>query len=305
MATVTSELRELGQFFRTRRGELRPERAGLIAHGDTRRRVRGLRREEVAELASISTDYYTRIEQGRLAPSGPVLAALARAMQLDAEQTDYVRALLVQSGRITRSAPRKPAQRTARTVRPQLARLLAQLDHMPALVFGPYLDILAWNDLAAALLTDFAQVPERQRNYVRLVFTDPAVRALYPEWEQVARTSVAVLRMNAADNPGNPALSTLVGDLSIASPEFRQWWAERRVAHQNFGTKLIRHPIAGDLTLDWNSFTQAGTPDQQLVLWSAEPGTPSERNLRLLAQVANGHVTPTTARPAGNTRTRD
>ncbi|MEV0585371.1 helix-turn-helix domain-containing protein [Nonomuraea sp. NPDC050310] len=279
MATTSTALQELGRFLRRRRGELQPHDVGLAPRRGERRRVSGLRREEVAQLAAISADYYTRIEQGRLPPSASVFAALVRVLRLDEEQSDYLRRLLAR----TASPPPAPARDRRRgrgqSVRPQLTRLLGQLDRVPALVFGRHLDILAWNDLAAALLIDFAHIAERDRNYVRLVFTDPTMRARYPEWEQVARTCVAVLRMNAADNPADPALSRLVGDLSIASADFRRWWAERRVAHQNFGTKLVRHPVVGDMVLDWDSFQQVGNPDQQLIIWSAEPGTEAEGRL--------------------------
>ncbi|WP_409464878.1 helix-turn-helix domain-containing protein [Amycolatopsis sp. GA6-003] len=281
MADATAELRELGQFFQHRRAELQPHEVGLDVPAAQRRRVPGLRRDEVAQLVSISTDYYTRIEQGRLAPSEPVLDALERNLRLDDEQRDYVRTLLART-----SAQPAPARRK-RAVRPQLERLLGQLDRVPALVFGRYLDILAWNDLAAALLLDFSEIPERDRNYVRLVFTNPEMRARYPEWEQVARTCVAVLRMNAAGNPTDPALSRLVGDLSLTSPDFGRWWAERRVAHQNFGTKTVAHPEVGEMSLDWDSFQQAGNVDQQLVIWSAEPESESaERLARLRESVA-------------------
>lgn len=281
MAGASTELRELGQFFQHRRAELQPHQVGLTVPASERRRVAGLRREEVAQLVSISTDYYTRIEQGRLAPSEPVLAALERNLRLDDEQRDYVRTLLTRSDG---QPPREPARRR-RAIRPQIERLLGQLDNVPALVFSRYLDILAWNDLAAALLVDFGKIPEKDRNYIRLVFTNPEMRARYPEWEQVARTCVAVLRMNAAGNPTDPALSRLVGDLSLYSPDFGRWWAERRVAHQNFGTKIVAHPEAGEMSLDWDSFQQAGNEDQQLVIWSAEPGSEAATRLDRLKEL--------------------
>lgn len=279
MSTTSTALQELGRFLRSRRSELQPHEVGLAPRSGERRRVSGLRREEVAQLVAISADYYTRIEQGRLPPSASVFAALVRALRLDEEQSDYLRKLLARAGTPPTAQARDRKRGRGQSVRPQLTRLLGQLDRVPALVFGRHLDILAWNDLAAALLIDFAEIAERDRNYVRLVFTDPAMRARYPEWEQVARTCVAVLRMNAADSPTDPALSRLVGDLSIASADFRRWWAERRVAHQNFGTKLVRHPDVGDMTLDWDSFQQVGNLDQQLIIWSAEPGTDAEQRL--------------------------
>ena len=278
-------LRELGEFLKLRRGRLTPAQVGLPDRGHTQRRVEGLRREEVAELVAISTDYYMRIEQGRLAPSPPVLASLARALRLDADQTEYVEGLVGQAARTrTRGVTRRRAPRPK--VHPHLARLMGQLADTPALVFGPRLDILAWNDLAASLLGDFALVPERERNYVRMVFTEPAMREVYPDWEDVARTCVEVLRMEAGTNPTDPALSELVGELSIADADFRTWWAEHRVAHQDFGSKRIAHPLVGELTLDWDTFRYAGAPEQQLVLWSAEEGTSSARQLRELARLS-------------------
>ncbi|MEV0336581.1 helix-turn-helix transcriptional regulator [Nocardia sp. NPDC050717] len=275
MTERAPHLRELGGFLKARRAELSPEDVGLSVHSAAARRVAGLRREEVADLAAISHDYYTRIEQGRLAPSEPVLDALVRVLRLDDAQRDYAENLV-------RRADRRPAKRGQKSVRPQLQRLLDQLTETPALVFGRYLDILAWNHLAAALITDFGQMPPRQRNYVRMVFTDPAMRTLYADWESVARTCVAILRMDAAANPTDPQLTALVGELSIADEQFRQWWAARNVARQEFGSKTLNHPDVGEMTLNWDTFSSSGDSEQHLVLWSAEPGTTSHEKLRIL-----------------------
>lgn len=279
--TGSAHLRELGAFLRHRRGELTPAQVGLPERAHTQRRVRGLRREEVAELATISTDYYVRIEQGRLAPSPQVLESLARELRLDADQRTYVEGLVDQAAR---AGHRKTPRRSPRPkVHPHLTRLLGQLTGTPAIVFGPRLDILAWNALAAQLLCDFSAVPEPERNYVRMVFTDPVMRDIYPDWEDVARTCVEVLRMEAGTNPTDPALTALVGELAVADQQFRVWWAEHRVAHQDFGSKRITHSRVGELTLDWDTFRYAGAPEQQLVLWSAEPGTPDAERLADLA----------------------
>ncbi|MEU4596004.1 helix-turn-helix transcriptional regulator [Nocardia sp. NPDC023988] len=275
MTERAPHLRELGGFLKARRAELSPEEVGLSVHSAAARRVAGLRREEVADLAAISHDYYTRIEQGRLAPSEPVLDALVRVLRLDDAQRDYAENLV-------RRSARRPAKRGQKTVRPQLQRLLDQLTETPALVFGRYLDILAWNHLAAALITDFGHMTPRQRNYVRMVFTDPAMRTLYDDWESVARTCVAILRMDAAANPTDPQLTALVGELSIADEQFRQWWAARNVARQEFGSKTLNHPDVGEMTLNWDTFSSSGDSEQQLVLWSAEPGTTSHEKLRIL-----------------------
>ncbi|MFI9412401.1 helix-turn-helix transcriptional regulator [Nocardia gamkensis] len=275
MTERAPHLRELGGFLKARRAELSPENVGLSVHSTVARRVAGLRREEVADLAAISHDYYTRIEQGRLAPSEPVLDALVRVLRLDDAQRDYAENLV-------RRSDRRPAKRGQKSVRPQLQRLLDQLTETPALVFGRYLDILAWNHLAAVLITDFGQMTPRQRNYVRMVFTDPAMRTLYDDWESVARTCVAILRMDAAANPTDPQLTALVGELSIADEQFRQWWAARNVARQEFGSKTLHHPDVGEMTLNWDTFSSSGDSEQQLVLWSAEPGTTSHEKLRIL-----------------------
>jgi transcriptional regulator with XRE-family HTH domain len=283
--TGSAHLRELGEFLKHRRGELTPAQVGLPEHAHTQRRVRGLRREEVAELAAISTDYYVRIEQGRLAPSPPVLESLARELRLDHDQRAYVEGLVTQAARTGRAGHRKTPRRPPRPhVHPHLTRLLGQLTGTPAIVFGPRLDILAWNPLAAKLLCDFAAVPESERNYIRMVFTDPVMRDVYPDWEDVARTCVEVLRMEAGTNPTDPALTALVGELAVADQQFRAWWAEHRVAHQDFGSKRITHSTVGELTLDWDTFRYAGAPEQQLVLWSAEPGTSDAERLAALAR---------------------
>jgi hypothetical protein len=147
--------------------------------------------------------------------------------------------------------------------------------------------------LAAALFTDFAALPREQRNVVRLVFCDTAVRAMYTDWAHVARACVAQLRMEAARDPRNPRLMMLVGELSVQDRDFRRWWADHRVAERTAGTKTLRHPVAGELALDWSTLTDAADPDQQLIALTAAPGTSAHDGLRLLASWA---AEPTTAR---------
>ena len=270
-------LSELGNFLKVRRGELSPGDVDLPDNG-SRRRVPGLRREEVAQLASISTEYYTRIEQGRLHASGPVLIDLARVLRLDDDQRDY---MLELAGK----ERAKPRRRSTQQVRPQLRRLLDHTD-APALITGRRMDVLAWNALAAALFTDFAQIPAKDRNYVRIVFTDPAYRTLYDDWEGVARICVSFLHMEVARHPDDPKLAALVGELSVQDSQFRQWWADHDVAQRSSGTKRYHHPLVGDLTLDWDTFTCPTDPDQQIVFHSAEPGSRSDDGLRILASWA-------------------
>ncbi|WP_326686923.1 MULTISPECIES: helix-turn-helix domain-containing protein [unclassified Streptomyces] len=265
---------ELGDFLKARRRELSPAAAGLPDDG--RRRVSGLRREEVALLASVSPDYYARLEQGRRRASEPVLEALARVLRLSEDERAYLFGL---SGKDAGRPRRRPAQR----VRPQLRQLLDDLTNTPALVLGRCTDILAWNPPATALFTDFALLPAEQRNFVRLVFCEPAVRALYADWNYMARACVAQLRMEAAHDPANPRLTALVGELSVRDADFRRWWGDHRVAMRTAGTKAMRHPVVGELALEWSTLTDAADPDQQLIALTAAPGTSSHDGLRLLA----------------------
>ncbi|WP_405444718.1 helix-turn-helix transcriptional regulator [Streptomyces erythrochromogenes] len=165
------------------------------------------------------------------------------------------------------------------------------------------MDILAWNPLAAALLTDFSQLTDKQRNYARLVFSDSEMRRRYANWEKVAPDCVAFLRMEDARHPDDPSLTELVGELSIKDPHFRQWWAAHNVAAQTTGVKTLRHPLVGELTLDWETLAVAADPDQQLVVWTAAPGTPSHDSLDFLASWATTHP-PTTTDNAPGTDTQ-
>jgi transcriptional regulator with XRE-family HTH domain len=267
---------ELGAFLRARRAQLSPRDCGLPETGG-HRKVAGLRREEVAQIAAISVDYYTRLEQGRVRASASVLATLSRALRLDEDQQAYLYEIAGKTG----AAPRR--RRAAQPVRPALRRLLGQLTQTPAVVLGRRMDILAWNPMAAALYTDFGSVPAARRNYVRLLFTDPGLRAMHADWAHDARDAVAALRMEAADDPGDPDLARLVGELSVQDPDFRTWWAERRVNRASYGTKHYRHPAVGDLTLDCDTWASPDGCGQRLMVLTAEPGTPSHDALQILA----------------------
>ncbi|GAQ54709.1 helix-turn-helix domain-containing protein [Streptomyces acidiscabies] len=278
--TTSARRDELGAFLKARRAELSPGAVGLPETGG-RRRVHGLRREEVAVLAAISTDYYTRLEQGRMQASAPVLDTLGRVLNLDDDQRAY---LLELAGRPAACPPR----RTAQKAQPRLRRLLADLGTTPGIVLGRRMDILAWNPLAAALIIDFSKVPEKHRNYIRLLFTEPAMRELYADWENVAHACVAQLRREAARDAGSPRLAGLVGELSVRDADFRSWWAAHHVAARGVGTKVLRHPVVGELTLDWDTLAPTVDADQHLVVWTAEPGSPSHDALRILASWADG-----------------
>ena len=267
---------ELGAFLKARRAQLAPRDVGL-PEADSPRKVAGLRREEVAQLAAISVDYYTRLEQGRVRASATVLATLARALRLDDDQQAYLYEIAGKTD--ARPRRRRPPQR----MRPAMRRLLDQLTATPAVVLGKRLDILAWNPAATALYIDFAHVPAGRRNYLRLLFTDPTVRGLHRQWQHDARDAVAALRMEAAADPEDPELAQLVGELSVQDADFRTWWAEHRVGGSGYGTKHYHHRLVGDLTLDCDTW---GSPDgsgQRLMVLTAEPGSPSHDALRILA----------------------
>jgi transcriptional regulator with XRE-family HTH domain len=205
-------------------------------------------------LAAISTDYYSRLEQGRIQASPSVLASLAQVLRLDDDQRDYMYELAAKDDyRPPRRAPRSKVQ-------PQLQRMLDDMALTPAFVIGPRTEVVAWNAMAAALITDFAKIPEKQRYYIRLLITDPAMRELYADWEGVTRLAIAQMRIHNADNPGDAKLAELVGELSVQDAQFRKWWAAHNVATRGSGTKHLRHPVIGDLHLDWNAVTWAADP---------------------------------------------
>lgn len=298
--TRVPHLRELGEFLRAHRGTLDPTEFGIVS-STSFRRVSGLRREEVAELAGISSDYYTRIEQGRLAPSGSVLKdPLIRVLRLDDDQADYVVSLL-ESAALASTVPTVVASRTRRArlrVRPQLQRLLNQLAESPAMVLGPRMEILAWNPLMERVYINFSELPKKELNFVRLVFTEPRMRELFADWPAVARSCVAILRREATANPDDAALAELVGELTIADRQFGRWWAARNVARQDFGTKILLHPEVGELVLDWDIFRYASAPEQQLVINSAEKGSPTEKRLgQLLQQMHREESAPPSTAP--------
>ncbi|WP_229874494.1 helix-turn-helix domain-containing protein [Amycolatopsis deserti] len=270
---------ELAEFLRTCRSRISPEELGLGGES-ARRRVPGLRREELAQLAGVSVDYYTRLEQGRSrSASAEVLDALATALRLN----DAERQHLMDLGR-PEPAVRKRRARPQR-VDPATLRLVEMLDevHSPAFVLGRRLDVLAHNRLAGALITDFRTLPATDRNQARFVFFDPHARELYQDWEAVAADTVAMLRLDAGRYPDDPQLAALIGDLSIHSEQFRKWWSDHKVHRRTTGTKGYHHPLVGDLTVQYQALHPAGDPDQVLFVYTTEPGSASETSMRLLA----------------------
>lgn len=268
-------LKELGEFLKARRAELSPRTVGLPETGAPRR-VPGLRRDEVARLAGLSSLHYTRLEQGRVGPSAAVLGTLVRVLHLNDEHRDHLFEL---AGKVGDKVCRRPAQK----VQPQVQRFLDDIPFTPVLVLGRYMDILAWNSLATALFTDFSRLPGKKRNFLRLLFTEPAVRVLYQDWEQVAHACLTQVRMEGAKCPGDARLGELVGELSVSDADFRRWWGAEHATALSVGTKTLRHPLVGEITLDWDSFTCAADAEQHLVILTAEPGTASHDSLRLLS----------------------
>ncbi|MDP9848757.1 helix-turn-helix transcriptional regulator [Streptosporangium lutulentum] len=281
---------ELREFLRSRRARITPEEAGLPSQPGSRR-VPGLRREEVAQLAGVSMDYYVRLERGRNGNvSEAVLDAVARALRLNDTERGHLFAL----AKPVRTKPRPmPPQR----VRPGLRRVLETLSDTPALVIGHRLDVLATNRLARVLYTDFDALPHRERNMARYLFLDEAARELYVDWEGAARGTVASLRLYAGRHPHDLRLAELVGELSLRDTDFRRWWADHNVLRRTHGTKSYHHPLVGGLVLDYEAFAPSGDPEQLLGIYTAEPGSPSEHALRLLASWTSEPATGVAARP--------
>jgi transcriptional regulator with XRE-family HTH domain len=268
----------LADFLRASRARLKPADAGLPDDGRPRR-VPGLRREELAQLAHVSVDYVVRLEQGRASGvSRSVLHSLADALKLDDAGREYLHAL----AEPLREAPRP---RAGGVPEPAL-RVLESVSDLPAMILGRRSDVLAWNPLAAALITDFGKLPPEHRNMVRLAFLEPAFRTLYADWERIAQDCVASLRMEAGRDPDDQRTAALVGELSMKDEDFRRWWADHRVRGSEVRRKTYVHPVAGPMTLDVVRMALLGGTDHMLVVYSAAPGSPDEEALRFLARWA-------------------
>ncbi|MGP3535028.1 helix-turn-helix domain-containing protein [Microbacterium sp. RD1] len=270
--------RELADYLRRARAAVDPARAGL-PHDDRVRRVPGLRREEVALLAGVSTDYYTRLEQGRaIVPSDSVLDAIARALDLGPTGRLHLGHLVGAP-----SLPRRRGTPTVQKVRPGLWQLLETLDGAPALILGRRSDVLASNALSRALFTDWEAMRPRERNYARWMLLSDQARNLFVDWEDQARVAVESLRLDAGDHPDDELTQQLVADLAQRSAEFRQWWTQHRVHQRTHGTKRLQHPVAGPLTVDFETLTLPGDADQTLFVYTTPAGSSSRQALELLA----------------------
>ncbi|MFE5160683.1 helix-turn-helix transcriptional regulator [Streptomyces sp. NPDC056697] len=270
--------RELADFLKRSRSQGDPSRAGLPPDARVRR-VPGLRREEVAILAGVSADYYARLEQGRrITPSPAVVEAIGRALDLDAAGRAHLRDLIGIASGPVRHRPRAVQQ-----VRPGLYQLLDALDGEPALLLGRRTDVLAANRMAKALFTDFDRMTPQHRNYARWMFLDDDARSLFVDWDVQARAAVESLRFDAGRDPDDQATTALIAELRDGSPEFDQWWERHRVHQRTHGSKRLRHPVVGELTVEYETLTLPGDPDTALFVYTAEAGSSSKRALDLLA----------------------
>jgi transcriptional regulator with XRE-family HTH domain len=276
---------EIKAFLSSRRAKITPEQAGL-AHFGRNRRVPGLRRSEVADLAGVSVEYYAQLERGSMAGvSESVLDALARALHLD----DAERAHLLDLARAAGPARRARARPAAQRVRPSVARILEGMTEVPALVQNGRLDVLAANPLAQALFAPLFADPARPANFARFTFLDSQARVFLANWERAADDTVAMLRTEAGRDPYDKGLTDLVGELSTRSDDFRVRWAAHDVRLHRTGHKHIRHPVVGELHLSYEVMGLPADPGLALVAFSAEAGSPAADALRLLASWAATH----------------
>ncbi|MHC6220054.1 helix-turn-helix transcriptional regulator [Arthrobacter sp. MMS24-S77] len=271
------------EFLASRRAKITPEMAGLTFIGG-RRRVPGLRREEVAMLAGVSVDYYTKLERGNLAgTSESVLESIARALKLDDAERDHLYNL-ARAATPSGKTRRRPLQ--SGTVRPTLQFMLDSITTSPAFIGNGHMDIVAANQLGFALYSEMYRGPARPANHSRFIFLDPKARDFYPNWEQAADTNVAILRTQSGRNPFDKRIADLVGELSVRSEEFRTRWAAHNVRRHYAGVKYFHHPVVGELELAYESMDLAEDPGFKLTVYPAVPGSPSDERLRLLASWA-------------------
>lgn len=273
------DTRELAAFLRSRRERIAPADVGLPS--GPRRRTPGLRREEVAQLAHISPEYYTRLEQNRAPhPSREVLAGLSRALRLSDPERRHLHQLA--------GSPPEPPPGPSREVRESVLRLLRRLPQAAAFVLSATYEVIAWNDLAAALMEDFSALPRRDRNLVRRAFLGPhpGGQRLHglSDADEFARIAAQQLRAAAARYPRDPEIAELVGELRSGSEEFVRLWDSHDVTTAPMLRKTLQHHLVGPVTLNCDVLDIADL-DQQVVIYTAEPGSPEEEALRLLSVV--------------------
>ncbi|MFE7571549.1 helix-turn-helix transcriptional regulator [Streptomyces sp. NPDC057539] len=270
---------DVQQFLTEMRARLTPEEAGVTVFGGERR-VPGLRREEVAQLAGVSTAYYTRMERGNLrGVSESVLRSLARTLRMDKAETQHLfdLARAASEGIRTRRAKPRPVRLPQRAV-----QLIDTMSDVPALALSPLGDVLAANALGRALFPHLFPDNDQPLNHTRYLFRDERAREFYVDWERDAHHVVSALRLLAGRDPSDPVLMALVGELATHRPEFRAWWAGHTVAAHAAGTKAIRHPVVGELTVAYETLALGSAPDVRIVTYLTDPGTPSADALALL-----------------------
>jgi transcriptional regulator with XRE-family HTH domain len=273
---------DVRKFLTSRRARITPEEAGLPVYGGNRR-VTGLRREEVAMLAGMSIDYYIRLERGNLTgASDSVLEALGRALKLDDAETAH----LFDLARAAAAAPRVRRKRSPQTVRPSVQRVIDAITTAPAWVRNDRGDVLAANELGGALYLDLMAEETTPPNSARFTFLNPKAREFFADWERSADDIVAVLRSTAGKNPYDKDLTDLIGELSTRSEEFRIRWARHDVKYHRTGRKRLHHPIVGDLDLSFEALELPADPGLRINVYTAEPATPSENALKVLASWA-------------------
>jgi transcriptional regulator with XRE-family HTH domain len=277
MATDLDPRAELSEFLRSRRARLKPADVGLDEYG-RRRRVPGLRREELARLAGVSVTYYTRLEQG----NGPnvsteVLDAISDALKLSEAEHAHLLHLARAKLRRRRAAPER------QRVRPELVAMLGALTCVPAYIWGRRGDVLAWNRPARALFGDGEARAEQDSNWARITFLDPRSRTLFGDWAAKAADVVGHLRWYAGRHPDDPALTAMIEELSARSEDFRRMWSEHDVKRKTDGSMRIVHPLVGEVTVHYETFSLPGDEEQSLSIYHARPGSASEKALRVLA----------------------
>ncbi|MGG5170681.1 helix-turn-helix transcriptional regulator [Pseudarthrobacter sp. J1738] len=270
---------DVRKFLSSRRARITPEQAGLPVYGGNRR-VTGLRREEVAMLAGVSVDYYIRLERGNLSgASDSVIESLARALQLDDAETAH----LFDLARAASVSPRARRKGSPRTVRPSVQRVIDSITSAPAWVRNDRGDVLASNELGRALYLDMMNDPVSPPNSARFTFLNPKAREFFVDWERSADDIVAVLRSAAGKNPYDKDLTDLIGELSTRSEEFLARWARHDVKYHRTGHKRLHHPVVGELDLSFEALELAADPGLRINVYTADPGSPSEDGLKMLA----------------------
>jgi transcriptional regulator with XRE-family HTH domain len=279
---------EVKAFLTSRRAKITPEQAGLTSYSRNRR-VPGLRRSEVADLAGVSVEYYAQLERGNLAgASDSVLEALGRALHLDEAEQQHLADLARAAGPGTRTRRKSPAEQ----IRPSIARVLELMTEIPAFVGNGRGDVLAANALAQALYAPMFDDAARPVNHARFAFLDNRARDFWRDWDRIATSTVAMLRTEAGRDPHDRVLTDLVGELCSRSEEFRTRWAAHDVRLHSTGVKLFRHPVVGELDLNFETMQVTADPGLSMTLLSAPAGSAAADALRLLATVPAAEPAP-------------